>query len=146
MDIMSENRRRLLNSLEMRCLARNIVIFLIMAPIFLLASRVNTAKWAVVAILLLSFLAFYLVRVVNILRKPEAYRFYRTMLTQPRRKYLTKSWYFTVTLEENGIAFTRDTHAIFSAYDLAGPRADNYVNQTVTIAYNPETTMVVVIG
>ena len=147
MDIKSENRHRLLNSLEIKCLARNVLILLIMMPIFLLASRGNMAKWGVMAIVLLSFLIFYLVRLMNLLRKSESYRFYRTTLTQPQRNIPFKSIYFTVTLtEENGISFTRETHAIFARYGLAAPLVENYVNQDVTIAYNQETGMVVVIG
>lgn len=39
-----------------------------------------------------------------------------------------------------------DTHSIFYARGLVGLLLEDYVNRTVTIAYNEETGMVVVIG
>lgn len=146
MDIKSENRRRLLDSLEVHCLARDIVITLLLTPFFVLVSRDAITKWLMV-ITLSPFLIFYLVRLINILDKAEHYQFYKTTLTQPHQNLLAKSMYFTVTLTDNhGVSFTKDTHAIFACHGSVGPLLEDYVNRDVTIACNSNTDMVVVIG
>lgn len=146
MEIKSENRRRLLDSLEVRCVIRDFFIILAAAGLFTLVSRDATGK-TVFLIVCAVFLIFYLIRVLSILRKADSYRFYRAELTQPHRRFPLKSMYFTVVLEDgDGTKHVLETHAIFAYHGLAGPLMKDYVNRTVTIAHNRETGMVVVIG
>jgi hypothetical protein len=55
--------------------------------------------------------------------------------------------YFTVELKESdGSSKTVNTRAIFSLHDIIRPRMEDYINKTVTVAYNIDTNMTVVIG
>lgn len=83
----------------------------------------------------------------RIIRKPDQYRFYRAVLGQPHGGYPRGTMYFTVVLEEpDGEKFLVNTNTIFEAYGRVGISMEDYVNKTVTIAYNWETENVVVIG
>lgn len=83
----------------------------------------------------------------RIIRKPDQYRFYRAVLGQPHGGYPRGTMYFTVVLEEpDGEKFLVNTNTIFEAYGRVGISIEDYVNKTVTIAYNWETENVVVIG
>ena len=82
----------------------------------------------------------------RIFRKAESYRFYEAKLTQPHGTYF-RSMYFTVLLQdEDGTIITR-THSIFgTGKHQRGPLMEDYLNKTVTVAYNEFTEEVVVIG
>lgn len=147
MDVKSENRRRLLDSVEMHCTVRDLVIILVFTVVCALLPRDDRGEKYLLLLACVPFLVFYLVRICNILRKPGSYRFCRTTFSQPHQNPLAKSMYFTVVLQdENGQNVVRDTHAIFACHGFIGPLMEDYVNRTVTVAYNPETDMVVVIG
>ena len=148
MDVRAKNRSRLWDSLEMHCVLRDFAIWSVIALISkpLGDRQIDGAGWFYMA-LFLPFVLFYLIRAVQILGKPESYRFYKTQLTQPHQKYPLKSMCFKVVLEDEGVRrYIVDTHAIFAAHGIIGPLMEDYVDRTVTVAYNKETGMVVVIG
>ena len=93
-------------------------------------------------------LGFHLWRLYRIFSKPESYLFCQCLLDQPHADpNLNGIMYFTVTLElPGGTAKTVDTHSVFALRGIAPLIFEEYVNKTATIAYNPETGMVVVIG
>ena len=152
--LQKENRRRLWNSLEMGDVKRNILIFVILLPIFYIFSMARFRDpepriWmdVIMTLLILPFLIFYLVRLVNILRQAENYLFCQAVLDKPHASLNRDMFYFSVVLKgADGKEFMTDTHAIIANRILVGPQLEDYVNQTVTVAYNPATGMVVVIG
>lgn len=80
------------------------------------------------------------------IRKPEGYIFCNVILGHPHYAF-NKAYYFTVTLQHPKIGrLTRNTHAIFTVRSPFSPSFEDYVNQTVTVAYNPATDILVVIG
>lgn len=84
----------------------------------------------------------------RIYRELAGYRLYKATLSQPHSGFPRGYMYFTVVLEEtDGSKFIVNTNTIFQSYGTAfGPSMEDYVNQTVTIAYNEDTEAVVVIG
>lgn len=153
----AKNRARLWDSLEIAHIRNNCIILLIMLPIFLLICFPKTSglsihdHWIVigiiVAITFLPFFAFYGIRIIRIFRKADQYYFCKAKLSQPHHSYFAKAYYFTVLIEDpEGRKFPADTHAIFATRGIIGPVMEDYLNSTVTIAYNEETDMVVVIG
>ena len=101
----------------------------------------------VAVIVLIPMFAVHAWELRRIYRKYEACRFYETKLTQPHSNHMLRSFSFTVLLrDEEGTVITR-THSIFgmSKYQW-GPIMEDYLNKTVTVAYNEETEEVVVIG
>lgn len=148
---------RLKDSLELSVIRRDVLLYTLMmgVVIFMISCRNSTfenrqmqlAQVVMAAVFLLPFWGFYLWRVVCIFRKAESYTFCRCKLSQPHQNYFLKTMYFTVLLETpDGRRLVRDTHAIFACHGFAGPLVEEYVNSTVTIGYNEETEMVVVIG
>jgi len=100
----------------------------------------------IAGIVLVPLLGVHLWEFRRIYKNWEAYRFYETKLTQPHGSWF-RSMYFTVLLrDDEGTVITR-THSIFgtSKYQW-GPIMEDYLNQTVTVAYNEETEQIVVIG
>ena len=100
----------------------------------------------VAAIVLVPMFGVHAWELRRIYRKYEACRFYKAKLSQPHGSWF-RSMYFTVLLrDEDGTIITR-THSIFgmSKYQW-GPIMEDYLNKTVTVAYNEETDEVVVIG
>ena len=93
-------------------------------------------------------LAFWLWRVLRIFRKPEHYRFFHSELIQPHSYPLNRNAYcFMAVIEEpQGNRFAVETHSIFRVRNIPGPKMREYAGKTVTIAWNRETEMVVVIG
>lgn len=151
-----KNRRRLWDSLELQTIRRDFVLTGLTVAI-VIGLQACTARgvddsWilAVItsAVVLLPFWGFYLLRTASIFRKPESYIFCRCQLSSVHQRLFSKgAMYFTVVIEDpEGGRFVADTHAIFQAYGVFGPLVEDYVNRTVTVAYNRETGMVVVIG
>lgn len=93
-------------------------------------------------------LGFHLWRLYRIFSRPESYLFCQCLLDHPHADpNLNGIMYFTVTLElPDGTAKMVDTHSVFALRGIAPLIFENYVNKTATIAYNPVTEMVVVIG
>ncbi len=82
----------------------------------------------------------------RIYREPAGYRLYKATLSQPHAGFPRAYMYFTVVLEDpDGGKFLVNTNTIFQSYGHIGPTMEDYVNQTVTIAYNEDTGAVVVV-
>lgn len=153
-ELRKENRRRLWNSLEMGEVKRTIVMILVVVPLvwFLGTGQMNhpEAKWfalGLLAVFFVPYLVFYLYRMVCILDRPEAYHFCEATLHRPQSSFNRRLFYFSVVIrDEEGMEFMTNTHAIFGVRNLIGPRMEDYVDRTVTMAYNKVTGMVVVIG
>lgn len=109
-------------------------------------------RWGVIgtmlAIIVLPILSFCVWRTCRIFHHPESYFFCKTLLSSPKGGSVRDSIRFTVVLEDpDGGKFVATTHSIFSTHkDLTGLGFEDYVNQTVTVAYNEETDVLVVIG
>lgn len=147
-------RQRLQASLELTCARNNLILYAAAAPVMTLVTIFATGHpefWplavALSLALFLPFIIFYALRIARIFRSPEHYRFCRCVLAQPHPGFLRHTMYYTVLLEDpDGRKFPADTHAIFYARGSFGPTVEDFTNKTVTIAYNPETDMVVVVG
>jgi hypothetical protein len=100
-----------------------------------------------VTLVLVPFLGSLSWRTYRIFRAPASYTFCRCCLSSPKGGSIRDSIKFTVVIEDaDGYKFAADTHAIFQARRGAGLVLEDYVNKTVTVAYNEETGSVVVIG
>lgn len=152
-----EIRRYLRNSLEMHCLRRDAILSTVLVVLVLGIRSCTNRPYSgndfpvaliVGAVTLLPFWCFWIYRSIQIFRRVEGYRFYKCRLSSPHQRPFSKgAMYFTVVIEdENGTRFIRDTHAIFQSHGVMDPLLEDYINQTVTIGYNRETEMVVVIG
>lgn len=85
-------------------------------------------------------------RTIRIFRKPDSYIFCQAILSQPHKHQWTRNVYFTVLLEDlDGGKFVVDTNAVFRPTAFFPPRMEDYVNRTVTVGYNEETGVVVII-
>lgn len=84
----------------------------------------------------------------RIYREVAGYRLYKATLSQPHGGFPRGYMYFTIVLEDpDGSRFPVNTNTIFQSYGTSfGPSIENYVNKTVTIAYNEDTGTAVVIG
>ena len=102
----------------------------------------------ILVIAVLPILIFCAWRTFRIFQATESYIFCKTTLSNPMGGRFRDSIKFRVILEDaDGGKFVADTHSIFSTHkDFTGLGFEDYVNQTVTIAYNVETGNVVVIG
>lgn len=109
-----------------------------------------TVLLGILLALMITF-ACYGWRFWRIFRHAEHYRFYCPTTRRPIRSFGGKSssnyyHYFRVTLENQyGRKFNVDTHAIFATGLAVGPRASDYTNHMIMIAYNERTNEVVVI-
>ena len=156
MDI-QQTKERLRSSLELQVLWRNMILVGVVTAAFLLICLIGNIDHLdlilpyilfMAACMILPGLIFGIVRTIQIFRKPEAYIFCCSPLRQPHGGPLRNSVYYTALLEdpETGGKFFVDTHAIFVTHGIMPPTIEEYTNATVTIAYNRETEMVVVIG
>jgi len=109
------------------------------------------ARGTILAIMLLMtaapFFVFCIWRTIRIFQHPESYTFCKARLSQPIRGWARGTIRFTVVVEDSrGNKFAANTHSVFSVSGSVWPSLENYINKTVTIAYNEETGMEVVIG
>lgn len=145
---------RLWGSLEMTYWRRQLIFCGVMAVFMLIIAARMTEPfgyWATAGILeavcVLPLVIFYGYRIWKIFRRKESYIFCRAQLSQPHQMLWAKTMYFSVLVETpEGRKIPRETRAIFLPYGIMEPLAVDYVNQTATIGYNPETENVVVIG
>ena len=150
----SEIRKQLWNSLDMRCVRHDMSMVLIVGPaaaaIYGLLNR--TPYFWLVALLVIvltvpPFLIWFLWELYRVFRIPEGYVLCKAKLTQPHSGLWYRSMYFTVALEyPGGGKLIVNTRPIFQTRGWLNPRLEDYLNKTVTIAYNEETETVVVIG
>lgn len=157
MNDVKQIRSRLWNKLEMQVVFKYLVIALIVAVFCILlglhelryldaAHRIGGTV-LITAICTLPLLSFCAIRTFRIFWKPQGYHFCKTKLSSPKGGNIRHTIRFTVLLEDSdGKKFVADTHSIFYTHGLVGPLMEDYVNQTVTVAHNEETGMVVVIG
>lgn len=149
-------KERIRNSLEMHALWQNLALVLVIGvPFTFLYGLFNGGFgghfWIlavmVFVLMVLPVALFCTIRTIRIYRRPGSYIFCRTTLSKPRSLWKHKMCY-TVVLEdpEDGSKFLADTHAIFYSHGVMQPTIEEYTNRAVTIAYNRETGMVVVIG
>ena len=153
----SEIREMLRDSLEMQVAVRYLITGVILA-VFCILLGMRELRYMepghrilgtviVSALCALPVLLFSLVRTIRIFRKPQSYHFCKANLCNPKGGNLRHTIRFTVLLEDSqGRKFAAKTHSIFYTRGLIGPLLEDYVNKTVTIAYNEETGMVTVIG
>ena len=136
------------HSIEMHTIRRDFLLYLaLFGLMWLMAVPGDTGPAVLMLLFLIPILVFYIWRTICIFRNPEGYIFSKCELTQPHSNFWLKMMFFTVRIElPNGRVDYVDTHAIFAAHGIAEPRMEDYVNRTATIAYNPSTGMVVVIG
>ena len=153
-----EIRQKLKNSLDMV----NMMFWLSMAGIVVLiegimmlfraSSPFGPSKWLVflimVAVSALPILIFCAWRAISIFRHLESYHFCKATLCNPKGGRIRDTIRFLVMLEDaDGNKFTAYTHSIFFTHKSSfGLTLEEYINQEVTIGYNEETGMVVVIG
>ena len=143
-------RYQLWHSLEMHTLRREVLLCLICLgiPLLMAGSRRDASGVATVLVILsLALLAFYNVRIGKIFFCTEHYIVCKSTLCQPQYNPYIKMYAFTAVLEmPNGNAEAVDTHAIFATHGIFEPIMTDYMGKSATIAYNPLTDMVVVIG
>lgn len=149
---------KLKTSLEVSTIRSNLIGELILVFVVCLLHGLATigdswqvSPWAfygfIAAIVLVPVFGVHAFELWRIFRKAEFYRFYETRLTQPRSTYMARSFRFTVLLKDSGGTIVANTHSIFGAGKYQwGPIMEDYLNKTVTVAYNEETEEVVVIG
>lgn len=147
----SENpdpRAKLRHSLETGYyLRQSAVLGAIFLFFCLLTFSRDTGVGIVFTLLFLPILIYYLYRILRIFYRPEGYIFCTAALNRPNYHFFLKSYSFTVTLGHPEIGHrTRQTQPIFLPYGAFEPLLVNYMNQTVTVAYNPLTDTLVVIG
>lgn len=154
MDSGKKMRSVLWDSLEMAHIRSSVLLYtlgvLAGAGIVMLKAghtEASAAGFGLALLCVLPFWGFYAFRIFRIYRKPGEYILCKGKLSQVHSGSLRYTMYFTVVLKgPQGEVFVVDTHAIFMTHGLQGPLVEDYVNQTVTVAYNTATEEVVVIG
>ncbi len=148
MESKKERRQKLWKSLEMRTYRRDILLclgcLLVLIPWYILDG--GGYVLILCGLALSPFWAVPLYRAVKLFREPEAYTFHRCVLSLPHQGMIRGKMYFTVVLEYPDGKRIVNTNPVFESHGMAGPLMEDYINQTVTVAYNEETEMVAVIG
>lgn len=147
-------REQLLHSLELKRLWIYCIITVSVCALFLFSavSQDPEESWgigfAILGVMMGPYLLFCTVRTVKIFRKLDQYAICKATLVTPHGGLLRDTIYFTalVTDPDTGEKFHADTHAVFFARGIIQPLMEDYINTTVTLAWNRETDMVVVIG
>ena len=102
---------------------------------------------AMLIIVVVPVMIFLACRTYAIFEKAEKYCFCKTRLDTPFGGGLRGSIAYRVTVTDGeGLQRRVDTRAIFHTGSVIGANIEEYTNRTVTVAYNPETGSVVVIG
>jgi hypothetical protein len=153
---MESIRKKLWSSVELAHYRNHLIIYTIAVTVgAVLAVLRNDARdpalWGIAAILLaivfLPFLGYYLFHIVRIFRKSDQYVFCKVNLVNPSAGWFRGTMYFTILAEHETMRkIVVNTRPIFHTHGLIGPLFCDYVNQQITIAYNSETEVVVVIG
>lgn len=100
----------------------------------------------VLAIAMIPVMLFCVYRTVGIFRKAESCIFRKVLLDRPVGGMLRDTIYFKVRIKRSdGKEIGAKTHAIFQTRGY-GLQMEDYVNKTVTVAYNEETEILTVIG
>ena len=152
-----ENIRQIRQSLDMMVYKRVLIAIAIGTGLGLLYGWFQFRKYEFVYFgIFLGWMALFLVpaagfwgwKMWKLFREPEEYFFTQVKLASPHQKLWTRGMmYFTVVIdhpEEGTIAV--NTNPVFASYGWEQPLLEDYLNKTVTVGYNRETGMVVVIG
>lgn len=153
-DNLSDIRARLWESAEMAHVRFQILLWLACFGLSLLACG-SGSNWqeefpimaAITGIVFVPILGFWLWRVIRIFSRLDAYVFCPAELSQPHHAPLGQglfSFMGVIETEADG-RFAVETHAIFHSSGV-GLLMEDYLGKTVTLAWNRETDMVVVIG
>ena len=146
----SDIRYQLWHSLEMRTLRRDLLLYLLCLGLPCLAisqSRDTAGASVLMALILAAILGFYIIRIAKIFYCAEYYVFCKTTLFNPQYHPYIRMYLFTAILKmPEGEEKAVDTHAIFATHGIFEPIMTDYMGKSATIAYNPLTDMVVVIG
>lgn len=143
-----DTTKKLLNSVEMGYYRRQLTVLGILFLFFCAITFFQDPAIGVTfVIIFLPIPVFYLYRIFRILHRRDGYLFCTATLDQPNYHFWLKTYSFTVTLDHPGISRrSRQTRPIFIPYGAFEPLLVNYVNQSVTVAYNPATDILVVVG
>ena len=98
------------------------------------------------AVMILPCAGIWAYRMWKLFREPEEYFFTRAVLASPHQCWWPRGMRFTAVIdhpEEGTLAV--NTNPIFRPVGLEQPLLEDYLNKTVTVGYNRETGMVVVI-
>ena len=155
-DALSDIRARLLSSLEMSHVRLQLILWTAgytaaMAVCILRDTGIPKVTALLVlfaSVMFLPFLGFWLIRAWRIFQSMGEYVICSTELTQPRHAPLARGMFTfcgVIETEQHG-RFLVETHAIFAGRGVIQPLMEDYIGRTVTIAWNRETDMVVVIG
>lgn len=145
-------RQRLWNSLDMAWVRQQGIAAAVIILIFwaICPTWYPEEPWIallVLGIVMTPFLIFLACRTYAIFEKAEGYYFCEAKLDAPFGGLFRDSIGFHVTLTDTqGIKHRVDTRAIFHTRSIFGASLEDYVNRAVTVAHNPETGSVVVIG
>ena len=145
-------QQRLWNSLDMAWVRQQLIIMAVISAIFglMFSIRFSDELWAVWLILGLvvgPFLVFLACRTWAIFEKPQDYFFSKAKLDHPFGGWMRDTIGFSVTVTDaEGIHHRVDTRCIFYTRSVFGMSLEDYVNREVTVAYNPATGSLVVIG
>ena len=156
MNTKSEIRQKLRESLDLHVLGWELKLSIAAVAVALAIPGVmggfrDPSYWIMVAVVsgltLLPLFGYALWLVNKIFREVESYSFYSAKLTMPHgSKFVRGGLYFTVLLEDpDGGKFVVNTRSIFAPNGISPLRLEDYLNKTVTIAYNEETEMVLVL-
>ena len=155
-DALSDIRARLWDSLEMAQVRFQLIAWTVGYAIALAVCCINglgvplvTAMMAAfVSVLFVPILGFWLLRIWRIFQSLEEYVFCPTELDQPHHAPLGRGLFTFMGVIETGTdgRFAVETHAIFAERGIVQPLMEDYIGRTVTVGWNRETGMVVVIG
>ena len=154
----TEMKQLLRNSLDMAVLRRDLILVTVIDALVLLifafpAGGFLNREFLLLAALIcgltiIPVLLYSIWVTVKTFQEPEGYVISRCKLCQPHQCRMSRgAMYFTVVFEHpDGGKEVLNTRPIFASYGMAGPLLEDYINQTVEVAYNEDTGSVVVIG
>ena len=155
MEKREENIRRLKQSLEVKQIRDNMLLYSVVMPIgggLVWLRGMDTPGSGLYGIVIFALfwaviMGIYGIWLFRIFRRAEDYCFCKGTLTKLHRGMVKHSMGFTVVLEIPGEGkVVAKTRAIFLTHGWPGPLVEDYVNQEVEIAYNRTTRQTVVIG
>lgn len=150
-------RCALRDSVEFYSVLRDLIVYTAAGIVFALVIRLRYSEhvdgsfqttivaWCV--LFLTPVWVFGILRTWRIFRKADGYRMFSCKLDAPHQRKFLGGIYFTVEVENaDGEPLPIQTRAIFRTHGIMGPMVREYLNKTVTIAYNARTNTTIVIG
>lgn len=146
----SEIRKQLRRSLDVSTIRFELLIFVV--PWLILATLALIVGDGIEMVVLLTVMfapavVYELIRLLRIFREPEEYVLCKAQLEKPRHQPLSRGVFtFCAVIDTEQIGqFLVVTNPIFVSHGFGAPLMEDYLGKTVTIAWNRETGMVVVI-